>query len=58
MGGAGGSGGGKIQVPDRPNKTEEKGTFYQPLVDDEATAPVRCGTDFPYARGSNLKAEI
>ena len=51
MGGAGGSGGGKILVTDRPNKTGWKGTPSSPRDHEDARAVVGCGTEIPYTPG-------
>jgi len=49
MGGAGGSGGGKILATDQPNKTNSKGARRRREKADNARAPVSCGTEFPYS---------
>jgi hypothetical protein len=64
MGGAGGSGRGKIQVTPRPNKTAVVAMGFSPdsrriltptIGDGEGF--VRCGTEFPYVLRETLKAE-
>ena len=58
MGGAGGSGRGKIQVTSRPNKTEASTEGEEAVKLGEAEGFVRCGTEFPYHFSGNLKAGL